>query len=372
VTLLEQVGLYDPARPLGDVTVESPAGLCIFPAGGGAPVFSSTHPLDTVALAVDFARYTQLARKAVLSQMPWETTVGAWIRGLPLSEAFKARIAYPWTAALIGSARGDALQASARSILQTFALSFPADLTRGATTFNSAIGLQGNLQRVLDRCSGVHVHVDSAVTALARERAGWFVTVGGRRRGPYRHVVLNAPASAGRALLPSEPAFARVRALLGEYRYFGSRVLIHTDPAYMAADRTDWASYNAGVQGADCEGSVWYGALRPPLPSGATVDVFKSWASRRHVRPEHVLLRRDYRHPLNDRAMIRAARGLAPLQGRDGLYFSGQYTTGFDSQESAVYSAMRVAARLAPHSRTLVSLKGLLRARGRAGISYEL
>lgn len=67
-----------------------------------------------------------------------------------------------------------------------------------------------------------------------------------------------------------------------------------------------------------------------------------------------------------------AARALHRVQGRHGLYFSGQYTTGFDSQESAVYSAMKVADSWAPASQTLASLKTLLTARGLAGISYDL
>jgi hypothetical protein len=57
---------------------------------------------------------------------------------------------------------------------------------------------------------------------------------------------------------------------------------------------------------------------------------------------------------------------------RDGLYFSGQYTAGFDSQESAVHSAMKVAESLAPRSQTLASLQTRLDARGLAGISYDL
>jgi len=43
-----------------------------------------------------------------------------------------------------------------------------------------------------------------------------------------------------------------------------------------------------------------------------------------------------------------------------------------DLQESALYSAMQVAAALAPGSRTLASLEARLSARGRAGISYDL
>ena len=151
VTLLEQLGLYDPARPGGDDTLEAPASLCIFPTAGGPPVFSSSNPLATPHRALNFLTYIQLARQAVLSDLPWTTTVDAWIRGLTVSQSFKNDIVYPWITALIGSSRADALRASARSILQTFALAFPADVAQGATTFNSTIGLQGNLQRMLNR-----------------------------------------------------------------------------------------------------------------------------------------------------------------------------------------------------------------------------
>ena len=152
------------------------------------------------------------------------------------------------------------------------------------------------------------------------------------------------------------------------YRYFDSRLLVHTDPAYMHPDRRNWAAYNAGVDGRKCEGSAWLGALQ----GDPGVDVFKSWAQRRHADPKHIVLERRFKHPLISRSTIKAARALRPHQGRKGLYFSGHYTTGMDLQESALYSAMQVAEALAPGSRKLASLKARLSARGRAGISYEL
>ena len=93
---------------------------------------------------------------------------------------------------------------------------------------------------------------------------------------------------------------------------------------------------------------------------------------RGRADPEHILLERRFKHPLIGRSTIEAARALRPLQGRKGLYFSGQYTTGMDLQESALYSATQVAEALAPGSRTLAALETRLRARGRAGISYDL
>jgi predicted NAD/FAD-binding protein len=83
-------------------------------------------------------------------------------------------------------------------------------------------------------------------------------------------------------------------------------------------------------------------------------------------------LQRRFKHPLITRPAIEAARALAPLQGRGGLYFSGQYTTGMDLQESAVWSAMQVAQALAPHSRTLRALQARLALTGRAGVAYDL
>ena len=92
VTLLEQLGLYDPAHPGSDDTLQAPGSLCIFPTAGGPPVFSSSHPLATPLRAIEFLKYIQLARQAVLSDLPWKTTVDAWIRGLPVSQSFKDEI----------------------------------------------------------------------------------------------------------------------------------------------------------------------------------------------------------------------------------------------------------------------------------------
>ena len=75
VTLLEEIGLYDPEHPEADETLESPGSLCVFPVGGGPPVLSSANPLSTLPQALDFAAFTQLARQAVLTGLPWETSV---------------------------------------------------------------------------------------------------------------------------------------------------------------------------------------------------------------------------------------------------------------------------------------------------------
>ena len=185
VTLLEELGLYDPAHPGADDTLQAPGSLCIFPRPRARRSFRRHTRSQRSQRSIEFASYAQLARHAVLSNMPWETTVDAWVRSLPVSQSFKNDVAYPWIMALIGCSRAAALRASARSILQTFALSFPADIVQGATTYNSTIGLQGNLQRLLDRSPRVRVRLSTATQALThnapvgswrRRRAGTGLT----------------------------------------------------------------------------------------------------------------------------------------------------------------------------------------------------
>ena len=323
VTLLEQLGLYDPARPDTDDTLAAAASLCIFPTAGGPPTFSSSHPLSTPHRAIEFLTYLPLARHAVLSDLSWETTVDAWVRGLPVSQPFKDEIVYPWTTALIGCSRADALTASARSILQTFALEFPANVAQGAMTFNSTIGLQGNLQRMLNRSPSVRVHLSTPARALEHEPRGWLVQTRGGCHGPYHAAVLNAPPRDGRRLVHALPNGVHLAGLLDRYEYFDSRILIHTDPTYVQSDRTNWSTYNAGVDGRQCEGSVWYGALRPKLPSGSDdrrVQVLGRAPKRRtEAHPAGTAVQTPTHHSVDDQRRARvapAARTGRPLLQR--------------------------------------------------------
>jgi uncharacterized protein len=365
VTLLEELGL-------DRQTHASDGSLCVFPIGGGAPRFTSTHPLDTLPAAVAFASFTQLARQAILDGMPWDTTVAQWIAGLALDATFKAQVLYPWITATIGCSRADAQRASARSILQTFALAFPADPAAGAKTYNSKIGLQGNLQHMLDRVPAARVHRNAPVRQLTRTSAGWVVRTPAGREGPFKHIIMNAPPRASRELLRPLRAFRAVTALLDRHTYFDSRLLVHRDPVYAPSSRADWTAYNAGVDGRECEGSAWIGALHAPLPFGAPVGLFKSWAQRRRRDPKDIILQRRFQHPLIDPHAIAATRALQAHQGRGGLWFSGAHTTGSDLQETALWSAMQVAEQLAPSAPHLTALQSRLRAKGLATVSYAL
>jgi uncharacterized protein len=378
VTMLEELGLYNPDAPNDDQTLEAPGSVCIFPTTGGYPFgtgwprFCSTQPLLTPFRAVDFAIYSQVARQAILGNLSYEVRLDDWINGLPVSRDFKDNLLFPWISALIGATRENANRSSARSILQTFALAFPSDIFAGASTYNSSIGLGGNLDRLLARASGARVQLNAGVQSLSYTNGKWTVTTASGTFGPYDALVMNAPPHTSKGFLSALPWAADLVNLLERYEYFDTRITIHTDAAYIHRDQNFRTVYNAGIDGNLCEGSVWLGGIHGKLPNGSSIDIYKSWTEHRRSAPKNILLQRDFRHPLITPDVIRAARSLATFQGKNSLYFSGQQTTGMDLQEAAVYSAIKVADALAPTSPKLASLRSRLEARGRTGISYDL
>ncbi|GAU69132.1 amine oxidase [Streptomyces sp. NBRC 110611] len=374
LALLEELGLFTPGDPGGDDTSDVPASLCLQSLHGGSPRFSSAAPLRTPIRAAEFAIYTQKARAAVLNKIPWELTTEDWIAGLPLTRGFKNDVLFPLIASLIGTTRANLSRASARFALEVFALAFPParELHKGARIWSSTIGIRGNLQRMFDRCQDAKVEVGSPVREVSQSGGQWSVRTAAGVCGPFDAVVLNAPPYTSKSFFKTVPWAADVIRLLSAYEFFESRVVVHKDPCYVHPDRGMWALANVGAAGDEWETSVWLGALHPKLPGGDTVDVFKSWSQRRRADPADVLCERRYRHILVTPEVAGAIRSLNALQGRNGLYFCGNFTCGVDLQETALYSAMKVADALAPHSATLAALRRRLALRGRSGTNYDL
>lgn len=171
-------------------------------------------------------------------------------------------------------------------------------------------------------------------------------------------LVFANPPFRARPLLPDLPELAQVAATLEAFEYFPAEIAIHRDPVYMPTQPAYWSAYNADVAGDHCEGSVWYGALRPVPPGGQPLSLFKSWATDRNRRPANVVFRQPFRHPLITPGFIESGRQLASLQGRAGVWFAGSYTGEVDSQETALTSAVNVVRNLDPQAPNLLQLGG--------------
>jgi predicted NAD/FAD-binding protein len=160
--------------------------------------------------------------------------------------------------------------------------------------------------------------------------------------------------------------------VLARHTYYTTRMVIHRDPTYMPANRRDWCSHNAAVDGDTCEASMWLGSFRTNPRTGQPVQLFKSWASNRRKEPADVLAEQVFLHASLTPGTLRATQELERWQGFKGLHFAGQFTTLTDLQETALFSAMSVARTLSPTSRSLQALEQRLASAGHANVSYAV
>lgn len=368
--LLEEIGAIQPDDAMGGVRITMPGRLSIFDAETHGSLFVSSHALRTPKYAISFLLFVRAAQRFVANDPTFEVTVGDWLDGVRMDRRFKNDVLLPWLASLTCFSVEKVKGQSALSFLLLFVHIFPRNILRRPKTYCSTIGLGGILQMMVDRCRHLSVHAGAPVSKVEEADGSWFVETSTGRHGPYAKVVVNAPPHASRSFLHTVPA--ELLDVLARHTYYTTRMLIHRDPMYMPANRRDWCSHNAAVDGDSCEASIWLGAFRKNPRTVQPVRLFKSWASNRRVEPNEVVAEQIFQHAALTPSTMRATRELVRWQGFEGVYFVGQFTTLTDLQETALCSAMSVARSLSPRSKPLAALEQRLAAAGRAHVSYDV
>jgi predicted NAD/FAD-binding protein len=303
--------------------------------------------------------FFQLARHARSLERDgdWAPSLDAWLRGLRfLGHEARERVVLPWLSALAGCSLEAGRRMSARAAIAVPARSLSDGVFSSFRYSHAAIGLGGVVELLASRCASLRARRGAGVARLERADRGYRIHAADGSQTLVDALVLAAPPHATRGLA-RDLGRADVAACLERFEYFRTRMVIHTDPVYAHADRRLWSAYNATTTDGYCEGSIWYGALRPRLDDGATVDVFKSWASARPREPRELLHEAEFLHPLISPEFVAAQERLATLQGVEGLWFAGSYCRDIDLQETAVRSAIAVAEALAPGARNLARLQ---------------
>jgi len=365
--LVEILGLLDPAHPDDDATVEADMTITVAEAGAERPRFMSASkgrlwpalaPWNRPALGPFLT--LALAAKKFSQDGDWSVSLDDWLGSLPVPAEQREGLLLPLLSALTGCSIDQARALSARSALFFIARPRPRNLLDPIRYDNSLLGMEGNVEALAAHTPDLTAHLGSAVTAVEPADGGRYRVRNAAGTCVEADVLIfAAPPYRARPLLSAIPALDGVAAVLDAFEYFTARIAIHRDPVYMPARRRFWSSYNAGIaiEEGYCEGSVWYGALRPAPPGEAPLSVFKSWATARAGAPKEEIFRQTFRHPYITPAFIDAQRRLDVYQGRGGVWFAGSYTREVDSQEAALTSAMSVVERIAPETPNLLALR---------------
>ncbi|MFY1683598.1 protoporphyrinogen/coproporphyrinogen oxidase [Micromonospora sp. WMMD730] len=291
----------------------------------------------------------------------WERSYADLVEPIPVSDGLKRTVLYAPVAALYGCSVDDARQVSGRAATAVLARS-AAPAVGGSVGWQNLVGGLARLVRAIAvDLLATTIRTGSEITRMESGDRRWTLSTAGGQVYQADQVVLAVPPPRCLRLIRQFPHADRLSSALAGFRYLPSTTGLHLDPAYLPARADQWSTSNLTVYREHADSTAWYGPI-----TGARV--FRSQLTHRPRLPERLVATADFEQLYPDAVAVRGRRVLADHQGRDGIWFAGHHLADIDSQETAVNSAIDIAARLAPAShrlRMLTEEVGLDQQRGR-------
>jgi uncharacterized protein len=310
--------------------------------GRAWPLLPQWNRAGVEAFAVAFTA----AKKREEANASWALSLESWLSSLPLTQDQWEGMILPWAASLysgdIDEARG--LSARAAMIFAAKALDNPL---APVLYYVLNAGMIEVLQAMLVQCTTVQVLTGSPVTQISRDLWGGFLIHYGA--GLTLHVDDLVFASSGpptQSLLASFSGTAGLQGALQGIEFRPSNLALHTDPVYVPTDQNQWSFFNCQVHGNFAEASMWLRDVITTPPPATAAKLWKSWVTHRTTQPAQVLHQVQYQHMLPTTGSLFAQTILRRLQGTGGISIAGGYTRPYDSQETALLSAIEVTQGL--------------------------
>jgi predicted NAD/FAD-binding protein len=357
-TLLEHLGLFDPDAIEQSAAHGFPASITLTAGVDATPQFVSPSlpdrwwpffaPWNSAGIwtfAIGF-----LAAKAREDwNQSWDVTLEQWLPTLGLAREHWEGMLLPWVASLSSGDIEQCRGLSARAAMIFAAKALPPNPLDPITYYVLEPGLVEALTRMIDQCSTVTVVSGSPVRGVERTWHGFRLRCADGRSVVVDELVLASSGPPSRRLLAGLPGTRWQRAALDRIEFHEATLALHTDPVYAPSDPSHRSFLNCDHHGGFCEATMWMADVIAGPPPATAAKLWKSWTTHR-PQPSQVLYETAFEHQLPTPASLHAQFGLKLLQGLGGLWFAGGYLYPYDSQETALRSAMRVARGLGASS----------------------
>lgn len=186
------------------------------------------------------------------------------------------------------------------------------------------------------------VHLGTGVERILRDRRGATLQFTDGGTEIFDHVVVAAHADQALAML-ADPT-PEESEVFGAWRYSGNDTWLHTDTSLMPRRRAAWSSWNSLIEDAGERStavSLSYHLNRLQRIESET-QYMVTLNPFRAPRPESVIRRMTYHHPIYEPASVAAQERLPSLNGVNRTHFCGAYF-GYGFHEDGLVSAVRVA-----------------------------
>jgi predicted NAD/FAD-binding protein len=351
VKLLQFLGLY----PSATDTRAFPASITVHADSEPLPRFISPvlpnrawpllAPWNWAGLQAFGAAFAA-AKTREQQQGSWTVTLEDWVSTLGLSTAQRERMLFPWAASLFSGSIAQARGLSARAAMIFAAKALPDNQLDPILYYVLNRGMAEPLHRMLQQTTSVQVITGARVTNVTRDPQGGFrLDCANGQSVVADELVFAAPAESCLTLIHGMPGTAAQQFALQGIQFHDSRLMLHTDPAYAPTDPNYRSFLNCRVNGEHCEASMWMAQVLAG-PAQTTSKLWKSWVTHRDRLPNQILHEVQFRHMLPTVGSIVAQAALSKLQGLGGLWFAGGYTLPYDSQETALLSAINIAWKM--------------------------
>jgi predicted NAD/FAD-binding protein len=288
----------------------------------------------------DILRFNRAAPANLQISLQQPLTLGQLLAAGGYGAMFRDAYLLPMAAAIWSSAPADILAFPASTFLR-FCLNHGLLQISGRPQWRTVLGGARSYVRKI-AATLPHVRLNARVDSVFKHGRQFAVRTDAIEEH-YDAVVFATHAPQTLQML--RDATAEEQRLLSAARYQANVAYLHTDANLMPQRRKVWSSWNY-LGGAAVEGqrpvcvSYWLNQLQA-LP--CKTDVMVTLNPFAAPRPEHVIARFDYEHPVFDQAAIAAQQQLPSIQGRRGLWFAGAWS-GYGFHEDGLKSALRVAA----------------------------
>lgn len=291
----------------------------------------------------DIFRFNAQAEEMAKSD---DVTIGELVDNLKLSRWFQDYYLMPFCGAIWSSPAQEIRSFPAETLVRFFRNHALMNFRGQHQWWTVKGGSQEYVSRLIHHLSLAGVTLRAGTPVQSVERDGVDVTINAHGHAPDRfdQVVFGChPDQALKMLASPTPA---ERAALSDITYQDNQMVLHRDTTQMPKRRACWSSwvYRANSQKTERAIGVTYWMNRlQNIPESD--PLFVSLNPAKPVNEALIYDEKTFRHPVFDRAALKAQITVAAMQGQNNTWFTGAWLrNGF--HEDGFASAVRVARAL--------------------------
>jgi predicted NAD/FAD-binding protein len=310
---------------------------------GGTVFWKTLAPIQLFHLIQ--LRYVISRGQKILQEKKYDITVEQFIDSLFVTDSFKHNFFYPFFSTAWG-ATVDEFKLFAACDLLAWIL---PNISTKTQWYHVIDGMSSYITKLTSQLTRAQVKTGAPISHVTYENEQYIVWEKNGTSTKFDRLICATNAYEAHKLLQELPQLQEQCTVLQLFEYLASTLAVHGDHRYMPTDKKYWCNSNVEYNGTNSSLTIYnHWQLGPPI--------FRSWLMPGFPQPEPVYAVEHFFHAKPTVNYFKAQELLAPLQGRDSVWFAGMYTTGIDSHESAILSAINIAQKLAPGSERLASL----------------